>query len=377
MDTTRDCIPSMRIVTGVLIALGLTQAALAVDIDVPKSGSVTENAPPELAQPSTSVPKNTGAGDAAVADAKIIQQCEKAAQAGDPKAQTQLGIFYLKGVGVEPSPETAVHWFQLAAASGYPRASVEMGVLFVWGYGVRKDEQFAAQLFREAAEKGDGAGALFLGDLYFFGKGVPQDRSLAESWFRKAIKLHEPGAAYTLGVLASGEYGHAVDLHKAVELLKKAASADYIPAMHALALLYIRNQQLGKTPADVMPLLEKASDAGYWKSTIMLGVLERDGKGEKQDTEAAYYHFRLAMLQGGDQAKVLLANDVRTLAAQLPSEKAALIATRADAWFREHSTSVLVAQSKLSPQPLTFGSFLPPSAVQGTKPAIPALPPPA
>ena len=36
---------------------------------------------------------------------------------------------------------------------------------------------------------------------------------------------------------------------------------------------------------------------------MLLGILARDGNGVPKDSKAAYYHFRVACLQGGDEAE--------------------------------------------------------------------------
>ena len=64
-------------------------------------------------------------------------------------------------------------------------------------------------------------------------------------------------------------------------------------------------------------MLEEAASDGYWKSSAVLGVLSRDGKAVAKDNKLAYYHFRIAALQGGEKAAKLLANDLRTLSSQL------------------------------------------------------------
>jgi TPR repeat protein len=262
--------------------------------------------------------------------------CERAAKVGDPDAEAQLGFMYQAGAGVEASPEKAFHWYQLAASSGQLRAKVNMAVMYAWGMGVTRDDAMAARLFREAAEKGDGTAASYLGDLYFFGRGVPHDVNEAEHWYGRGIKLHDPMAAYNLGILKTGQYGHAVDLNKAISLLKKSADAGYVPAMHQLGLLYVRNPRLGDG-ATAKQLLEAASDAGNWRSSIVIALLNRDGKFVPANAERAYYYFRLAALQGGDAARQLVAADTRRLESILAADETAAEGAQAEAWHRDHN----------------------------------------
>jgi hypothetical protein len=69
---------------------------------------------------------------------------------------------------------------------------------------------------------------------------------------------------------------------------------------------------------------------------MLLGVLSRDGNGLARDSNAAYYHFRVACLQGGEPAKKLLATDLQLLSAKLSSFEAQSIDSQAEHWFVEH-----------------------------------------
>jgi TPR repeat protein len=44
------------------------------------------------------------------------------AEAGNPKAQTQIGTMYRKGEGIAPSPARAFMWFSVAAKRGDAKA---------------------------------------------------------------------------------------------------------------------------------------------------------------------------------------------------------------------------------------------------------------
>jgi TPR repeat protein len=301
--------------------------------------------------------------------------CERAAKIGDPDAEAQLGFMYQAGAGVQASPEKALHWYQLAASSGQLRAKVNMGVMYAWGMGIARDDAMAAQLFREAADKGDGTAASYLGDLYFFGRGVPKDVAQAEQWYTRGIKLHDPLSAYNLAILKTGQFGHAPDLNKAVSLLKKSADAGYVPAMHELGLLYVRNPQFGDAAA-AKQLLEAASAAGNWRSTIVLALLNRDGKFVQANPRRAYYYFRLSALQGGDKARQLVAADTRRLEKLLAVDEASAEGAQADAWHRDHSQTLAFIPNKGNAWTVYAAPMLA-GASEDSHPQQPAAIPPA
>jgi hypothetical protein len=71
-----------------------------------------------------------------------------------------------------------------------------------------------------------------------------------------------------------------------------------------------------------------------------LGILYRDGRGQPADKEAAYYHFRIAILQGGQKAATLLASDIEALQSQLDQQKTLALDSTAIAWVAKHRDSL-------------------------------------
>jgi uncharacterized protein len=261
---------------------------------------------------------------------------EKAAGSGDAEAEMQTGYFYDAGIGVEKNPTRAAHWYQLAAAGGLAGAKVNLGILYLWGNGVAKNTTLAADLFREAVKAGNGRAACYLGDMYNLGLGVAQDKSAGEGWYVKGAELHDAQAEFDLGLLFFDRNDHVHDLRKAEALLRESAGAGYVPAIHSLGLLLARNPGMAKSPDETIKLLDQSADAGIWRSSMILGVLARDGRGVPADPGAAYYHFRIAVLQGGDEANKLLDNDLRKLAAQLGTGTTANLDTQAKGYYQHH-----------------------------------------
>jgi uncharacterized protein len=261
---------------------------------------------------------------------------EKAANAGDPGAQQQIGFFYQAGIGVERNPVRAAQWFERAVAGGLISAKVNLGVAYVWGLGERKDPVFAVQLFREAAQKGSATGAYYLGLMYYFGLGIQKDASEARRWFELAVKLHSAPAEFDLALILSQEPG-AGSRDRSLRLLRESAAAGVVAAKHQLGLAILHRPDLARTPNEAVALFEEAASDGFWKSSVVLGILSRDGNQMAKDGKAAYYHFRISVLQGGDKAAALIANDLRTLSSQLSRAQLQAIDQQAEAWVQKHN----------------------------------------
>lgn len=270
-------------------------------------------------------------------DAKLAAYWyQKAAESGNPESQNLLGSLYEVGLGVRADPARALHWYQLSAASGLSDAAVNLGVIYALGLGVKKDVSVAAGYFEKAVQKGNGTGATYLGTLYYTGNGLTLDKVAAEHWYLIGHKMHDPISTYNLGALYSTAPDHPHDLAIAVRFLRQAAEVKYVPAMHSLALLVIQHPELAKSRHEAQDLLEFAANAGYWKSSVLRGIVARDGNGVAADSKAAYYHFRVAILQGGAAAENLIGRDARKLSTMLGKEQSQVLESEASAWFQQH-----------------------------------------
>jgi TPR repeat protein len=265
---------------------------------------------------------------------------EKAAGHGNPAAQNQIGYFYQAGIGVTQDSDRAFHWYQLAAASGFARAKVNLAITYLNGLGTRKNGDLAVQLLKQAFDAGNGTAATYLGLISYFGMVGMEDKIAAERWFELGLKLHDPLAAFNLGSLYSVTAGHPQDLSKAADLLGQAVDGGYVPAMHSLGLLLINNPSLKQDDQKSLALLEAAANAGNWKSSIVLGILARDGRGVPPDAKVAYYHFRIAILQGGEKAERLVKRDMDVLRTKIGSEERRAEEIAANTWFEHHSLTL-------------------------------------
>jgi TPR repeat protein len=136
---------------------------------------------------------------AAKAEPINLGELQSRAQAGDAKAQVQLGHLYVKGEGVTNSYAEAAKWFRRAADQTNSEALLSLGELYEAGQGVRKDLDQAIKLYRQAAEQGNANGQYTLAFMYESGRGVPQNHVEAAKWFQRAAERGQALAQYDLG----------------------------------------------------------------------------------------------------------------------------------------------------------------------------------
>lgn len=79
---------------------------------------------------------------------------ERAARAGNPVSQAELGDMLLKGEAGAPDLKRAAGWLTAAALAHHPVAEFELGELYESGRAVPKDIEAARALFTDAAARG-------------------------------------------------------------------------------------------------------------------------------------------------------------------------------------------------------------------------------
>jgi len=330
---------------GCLLLAAPAQAAAGPGTD-PDVGSTLGSLNPISAADQIKLAEDYLAGNGVERDAKkAAYWYKKAAGTGNPVAQFEIGYLYATGIGVDKNAERAAHWYQLAASSGLPLAKINLAVAYLWGTGVKKDEGLAFELMNETATQGSGLAACYLGDIYAFGMGVPQDTAKAEFWYRSGARLHDPIAEYDLASILMNVRG-TQDLSSAAKLFRDSAASGYVPAKHQLGLLLVRNPTLAASPLEAVDLLNEAAVAGSWRSSVLLGVLARDGITVRVDLEAAYFHFRVAVLQGGSKANLLVAHDLALLTAELDQNRVRAMDAEAGAWFEAHPYELTFVEKK-------------------------------
>ena len=145
----------------------------------------------------------------------------KPAQQGDPEAQYNIGLLYMKGLGVEHNDREALKWFTYAGEQGLADAQYNAGVMF------------------------------------YTGKGVYPDYKSAIDWWTLAVAQGHANAENNLAIMYAFAYGTKLDTEKAIQLWTAAAQQGHPDAIDSLI-----NAYSGKI-AGFKPDQAKAS---YWQA---------------------------------------------------------------------------------------------------------------
>jgi len=108
------------------------------------------------------------------------------AEAGNLKAQYDIGNMYLKGQGTALNQQEAFKWFQKAAEKNYARAQYKLGYLYHRGEGVRQNDSLAFKWAYKSAQQSYKPAMYYVGKLYAEGDGVNKDINKALEWHKKS-----------------------------------------------------------------------------------------------------------------------------------------------------------------------------------------------
>lgn len=121
-----------------------------------------------------------------------VAEIRRAAEQGDPEAQTRLGTLYQRGDGVLEDDAEGAAWYRRAAEQGHADAQFLLGFVYGNGEGVPLDDAESLASFRRAAEQGHDAAQWVLGTMYFLGRrGVPRDDVAAYMWLHLAVSQND------------------------------------------------------------------------------------------------------------------------------------------------------------------------------------------
>lgn len=127
----------------------------------------------------------------------------EAAQAGDAKAQFNLGRMYLYGEGGPRDETQALAWSEKAADQGIPGAQYDVGRAYEQGLGVRRDPKRAIAWYQKAADRGFASAEVSLGDIYLAGRDETLDPKHAAELYGAAAGQGDPDAKFKLAALLS------------------------------------------------------------------------------------------------------------------------------------------------------------------------------
>ncbi len=184
----------------------------------------------------------------------------------------KLGLNYYEGKNGKTQNYTeAVKWFRQAAEQGNAKAQTFMGVCCYNGSGVTQDYNEALKWYRKAAEQGYAIAQSNLGACYYNGKIVTRDYTEALKWYRKAAEQGHATAQYNVGNCYEKGYGVTKDNFQAAKWYRKAADQNNENAKNKLAGLNLSSITAGATAQSKSP---ETTSQDTFRNLLIAGALE-------------------------------------------------------------------------------------------------------
>jgi TPR repeat protein len=172
-----------------------------------------------------------------------VNELQKKANAGDPRAQFLYGRMIGAGNGVPVNIPEAIKWIQKSANSGYSKAQYNMGLAFKNGTGVPENPSESAKWFELAAIQGLGLAEYRLGNCYAEGIGVKRNIQTAIEWWQKAVSHNITEAYNSLAALYYyGKDDIKADIDMAIKFFEQGVNKNNVLSMQNLATHYFQNK---------------------------------------------------------------------------------------------------------------------------------------
>ena len=171
------------------------------------------------------------------------------------EAQLCVGAIYYKGIGVKKDIHEAVKWIQKAANQGNPIAQTNLGVSYLLGEGIELDKGKAYEWFLKAAQQDYARAQYYVGGMHFEGNGIDRNVIEAIKWFKKASDKNYKEAQEALAQLETVTWKKAINDFKPMLILVDKSGQTYHNEAHISGKLEKTNYLVAKKNSEFVALL--------------------------------------------------------------------------------------------------------------------------
>lgn len=202
---------------------------------------------------------------------------EQAADLGSIQAMLVLGESTR-----QTDQEYALRWFEAAAAKGNDHAKVQAGLVLSNRRG-EGDAVRAFEYFKSAADNGNSEGKFTAGECYYLGKGTAADVPKALELLQEAAAMHEPRAMDLLGT----HFRRAKDYQKARTYFEEATQLGFVRSMVNLGVLYLQGEGVTQNYQTAAALFKRGAERSDSYGMFFYAECLSEGKGVQKDAGAA------------------------------------------------------------------------------------------
>ncbi len=256
------------------------------------------------------------------------------AKKGEPHAQYLLGIRYLNGWGVKADADDGRKWLEKAGKAKHGAALCQLGLMAentfinVQGLPAYQGMQLtslenlkkAADYYRAGSEAGNADATANLASCLYNGRGVTKDLAKAEATYLKCLELdpQHARAHCNLAVLYESKLRDVIQTTDVESIARyrglmlkhyeESVRLEFAFAANNLGAIYLEGLLLPKDFRKAYQLFELAATHGMPAVHHRLGLMHELGEGVPVTYSEAAYHYRLAALEGHQDALMRLIN---------------------------------------------------------------------
>lgn len=226
--------------------------------------------------------------------AEGVQWMQKGAEQGDAVAAYNLGLYFEEHTELPDAAERAFRAMEQAAVQDYLPAIYRLAMYYFEGKGVRRDRKKALVSLRYAADGGYASAAFSYGSILLEGDGVPQDIPTALRYLRRAASKNNGAAAYKLGICYGTGTGVAENHEQYLKYMRKAARHGAAESVYELAHALRQQEDFAVAYELYAIIAERGYTGGIWHQAQLLHL----GLGCEQNDKAALALFLKGVKKG-------------------------------------------------------------------------------
>lgn len=245
----------------------------------------------------------------------------KSAEQGFPNALYQVALMYKDGIGVEKNCFKMEEYLKQSADIGYLPSIILLAEIYFEGTILPKNDEKAFKLYLKAAELGNAKSQYQIAVMYRDGVGTDIDLDKSGKWFKifshsstvwncmwaadwakrfydsevvKSIydRAAEGGLPSALLNILNIDLSSEIDCSPVISKIELLAEEGNSDAMLILANLYFNGTGVNKCYLKSMLNFKKAAMMGNVWCYRCVGDMYRDGRGVKNDPEAAVEWYK-------------------------------------------------------------------------------------
>ena len=279
-----------------------------------------------------------GSGELPLSDKRILELMLPRAEAGDPRAQTLVGMVYSRGLEIPADSAKAIYWLTPAAESGNEQAMFILGGEYLKQYiadgsqeaaeqGAKYMQPLADKRNREAelivgrlycnlekyekalpylettAAAGDTESQLNLGFMYLSGSGVQKNYTKSLFWYNKYLEVEKNSDVQSTVGAIYYELGGEDNYAKAYNYFMLSANNGNFYGYTYLGIMYLFGKHVEKNIYKAKEYLDKGMKGDIDLAFSARGKMYEYGYGESIDLNKAIELYEKAAELGSALAQ--------------------------------------------------------------------------